>query len=101
MTTATITADDLVRRYAEDIAYVAEQAPATDLDALVGQLDSAARNFDIAGINGHEDLETAGTLLGEAINADGIERGVFLRKADELLTPLWDMTSEYRDMVGD
>ncbi|MEU1071911.1 MULTISPECIES: hypothetical protein [unclassified Streptomyces] len=102
MTTATITATDIIKRYATDIAYVAEQTPATDLAAFASQLDTAARTFGMAGINGHEDLETAGTLLGEAINADDdTERGVLLRKADELLTPVWDMTSEYRDMVED
>lgn len=102
MTTTAITADGIVSRYADNIAYVAEQKPATGLDDFIGQLDTAVRNFDLAGINGHEDLETAGILLGEALHADDdTERAVFLRKADKLLTPVWDMTDEYRGMVGD
>lgn len=102
MPTATITATDLIRRYADDIAYVAEQDLATDLDTFLDQLDTATRNFDMARINGHEDLETASVHLAEARNSDDeTARGVFLGRADELLKPVWDMTQEYRDMVGD
>lgn len=70
MPTTTITADDIIRRYADDIAYVAEEAPATDLAGPVDQLDTAARHFGDAGINGHEDLETAAVHLAEARNSD-------------------------------
>lgn len=105
MTTATITADDIIRRYAEDIAYVAEKDmdQATDIGTLADQLDTAARNFSMAGINGHEDVETAATFLAEAHHStDDIERTVFLRKANKLLSPIvWDMTQEYCGMVGD
>ncbi|MCX5097710.1 hypothetical protein OOK36_55740 [Streptomyces sp. NBC_00365] len=105
MTAATITAADIIRRYAEDIAYVAEKEKdqATDIGALADQLDTAARNFSMAGINGHEDLETASTFLAEAHHStEDVERTVFLRKADKLLSPIvWDMTQEYRGMVGD
>lgn len=102
MPTATITADDIVRRYAEDIAYVAEEAPATTFGEFIDQLDTAVPRYDTAGINGHEDLETASTLLGEALHADDdAVRSVFLKRADDLLGEVWDMTSEYRDMVGD
>lgn len=102
MTITAITANDIVNQYGDDIAYVAEKDPAADLDTFIDQLDTAVRNFDRAGINGHEDLETAGILLGEVLHAgDDTERAVLLRKADKLLKPVWDMTDEYRDMVGD
>lgn len=103
MTTATITADDIIRRYADDLAYVAEEDKATDAGTLAEQLGTAARRFDEAGINGHEDMETAATHLMEAHHAtDDAARTVFLTRADELLYPIvWDMTQEYRDMVGD
>jgi hypothetical protein len=101
MPTATITAADIVRRYADDIAYVAEQDPATDLDGFIGQLGTAASRFDMAGISGHEYLEKAATLLDEARSADDTERGVFLKRADKLLEHVGDMTEEYREMVGD
>jgi len=103
-TTATVTAEDLLKRYAADIGYVAEaEAPATDLAVLSHHLDTAATNFDMAGINGHEDIDTAAAFLAEVDSADDdTERGVFLRKADKLLSPLvFDMVQEYREMVGD
>lgn len=102
MPTVTITAADLIRDYADDIAYVAESTPAADLAALADQVGTAARNFSLARINCHEDMETASEYLHEAsLTADTTERTVFLRKADKLLTPVWDMTEEYREMVGD
>lgn len=102
MTTTAITADDIISRYADDIAFVAEEAPATDLDTFIDQLETAATRFGEAGINGHEDLETAAIHLGEARNADDENaRNVFLRRADELLEDVWDMTQDYRCMVGD
>jgi hypothetical protein len=102
MPTATITAADIVRRYADDIAYVAEQDPATDLDTLASQLGTAARNFDAAGINGHEGLGAAAGHLHEAsLAADDAARDAFLRRADKLLAHVWEMAEEYRDMVGD
>jgi hypothetical protein len=102
MTITAITVNDIINRYATGISFVAEEEPTADLDAFVNQLDTAVRNFDLAGINGHEDLETAGILLGEALHADDdTERVAFLRKADKLLKPVPDMTDEYRDMVGD
>lgn len=101
MTTATITAEDIVRRYAEELAFVTEEDKADDLAALIDHLQTAAPRFATADINGHEDLETAATLLAEANRAaDDTERTVFLRKADELLYPIvWDMTEGYRLMA--
>lgn len=103
MPTTVITAEDVIRRYAEDIAYVAEDTPATGLDAFIDHLDTAAGRYSMAGILGHEDLETAAVLLAEAsICDDEAARTVFLRRADALLAPIvWDMTQEYRGMVGD
>ncbi|MFJ6566613.1 hypothetical protein ACIQNU_04285 [Streptomyces sp. NPDC091292] len=102
MPTATLTDADVVRRYAAEIAYVAEApAPATDLESFIDQLDTAVRNFAMAQMQGHEDLETALTLLAEARDSDAPERPVFLKRADELLTPVWDMADEYRLMVDD
>lgn len=103
-TTDTVTAETLLTRYADDIAYVAEaEAPATDLSTLSHHLETAASNFDLARINGHEDIDDASRYVHDAHQADdATERAVFLRKADQLLHPIvFDMTREYRDMVGD
>ena len=80
-----------------------EENQAADLTKLIDHLETAGRRFELAGINGHEDLDTAATFLAHADEApDDTERAVFLRKADELLCPIvWDMTQEYREMVGD
>ncbi|MGW9401453.1 hypothetical protein [Streptomyces sp. NPDC055642] len=100
MTTTSIAAD-IVRRYADDIAFVAEDSPATTLDSLIDQLATAADEYDTAGITGHEDVETAATLLAEAGRAeDEAARDTFLKRADVLLRQIGDMTSEYRTMVG-
>ncbi|MFK3734714.1 hypothetical protein ACI2LJ_31120 [Streptomyces sp. NPDC088090] len=102
MTATVLTAETLIRRYADDIAYVAQQPPATDLAALISQLDTAAPRYEAAGINGHEDLETASLHLEEALRATGTDRDVFLTRAHELLRPLvGDMTQEYRAAAGD
>ncbi|MFB6999319.1 hypothetical protein ACFCXF_14740 [Streptomyces virginiae] len=103
MTATVLTAETLIRRYADDLAYVAQESPATDLVALISQLDTAAPRYEAAGINGHEDLETASSYLDEALNStDETSRDVFLRRADELLRPLvGDMTQECRAAAGD
>ncbi|MGY3341036.1 hypothetical protein ACVW0K_007229 [Streptomyces filamentosus] len=102
MTATAITPESLLRRYADDIAYVAQQPPATDLAGFASQLDTAAPRYEEAGINGHEDLETASLHLDEALRATGTDRDVFLRRADSLLRPLVsDMTQEYRLAAGD
>lgn len=104
MSAKIITADDLIRWYADDVAFVAEEAPAGNLGAFIGQLNTVALRFSDAGINGSEDLETAAIVLNEAINSadDGeADRNAFLRRAETLLAPVvWDMTQEYRDMAG-
>jgi hypothetical protein len=93
--TTTVTAEDLLKRYADDIAYVAEEAPATTIGEFIDQLDTAAPRYDTAGINGHEDLVTASTLLGEALHADDdAVRSVFLKRADDLLGEVWDMVGD-------
>lgn len=102
MTATVLTAETLIRRYADDIAYVAQEPPATDLAALISQVDTAAPRYEAAGINGHEDLETASSYLDEALHATGTDRDVFLRRAHDLLRPLvMDMTQEYRTDADD
>lgn len=103
MPTATITPDTLINHYAGTITLPAEaDTPATDLPTLAHHLDTAASNFDLAGINGHEDITTASHYVNEAHQAtDPTEQAVFLRKADKLLRPIVeDMVDEYQTMVA-
>lgn len=102
MPNTTITPDDIISRYADDIAFVAEEAPATDIDTFIDQLSTAARRYSEGGINGVEEVEDAATCLIEALNSsEEAERNVFLRRADEHLADVSEMTCEYRLMVGD
>ncbi|MER7487966.1 hypothetical protein ABTY20_19070 [Streptomyces sp. NPDC126497] len=100
MSTAALTVEDVVRRYAEDIAYVAEGSPAADPGTFTGQLGTAAERFEEAGVNGHEDVETAAVILNEVRNTDDeAARTALLGRAAELLRDVPDMADEYRTMV--
>lgn len=102
MATPAITGADVIRRYADDIAFIAGETPATTLPALVDHITTAASRCDAAGINGQEDLEAAALYVNEAYYSDDdTERSVFLSRADKALWPIvWDMTSEYRTAVA-
>jgi len=96
----TTIAPSILARYTDDIAFVAEEKPATTPEAFVDQLQTAAHNLGFfARINGAEDLETAATYLSDAIASTGAERKVLLNKAVEYLVNTSDMVDEYRDMV--
>ncbi|WP_432130602.1 hypothetical protein [Streptomyces tendae] len=102
MPTATITETDLIRRYADDIAYVAEEGPAADLDTFISQLRTAARRFELSRIDGHAALDAAVIHLDEAEVAFGdADRSALYSQADRMLYHLGDMADEYREMVGD
>ncbi|MFJ3083077.1 hypothetical protein ACIPJG_25440 [Streptomyces halstedii] len=97
--TKTITAETLLADYAVDIAFVAEEEPATTVDDFATHLRYSIRNFELAGINGTEELETAATYLVDAASStDPAERAVLLKKAARNLAYADDMVSEFRDM---
>ena len=92
------TADKLLTRYAVGIAFVAEEKPATTISDFTDQLRTAAEQFERAGINGSDDLETAATYLDDANgNTDDTERTVLLNRAAKNLAYANDMVGEYRD----
>lgn len=94
------TIDTLVARYADDIAFVAEERPATTPEGFIEQLRTAAHRLDVyARINGAEDLETAATYLTDAMASTGAERRVLLNRAVKYLAYTSDMVDEYRLMV--
>ncbi|MEU6990350.1 hypothetical protein ABZ953_06765 [Streptomyces sp. NPDC046465] len=83
-----------------DIAFVAEEKPATTPQELVGQLQTAAHRLGYnAGINGAEDLETAAAYLSDAVTSTGSKRQVLLDQAVEYLVNTADMVDEHRLMV--
>lgn len=92
--------EHIITRYADDIAFVAEERPATTLDAFIEQLRTAAHRLTVyARINGAEDLETAVTYLDDAIRSTGTERTVLLGQAMKYLKDAGEMVDEYRLMV--
>ncbi|MFE0207016.1 hypothetical protein [Streptomyces sp. NPDC058985] len=102
MATATITIDSLICKHASNIAYVAEMTtPATGLAEFTRHLTYAAENFNMAEVNGSDDLHSASTLLGQAAEVNGADKEPFLLRAAALLRIVPEMTDEYRDMVGD
>lgn len=94
-----VTPDKLLAWYAADIAFPAENTPATTLEAFASQLGTASDRMQDAGINNAEDLETAATYIADAAHLTGVEQAVLLKRASDLLSDVADMVDEYRDMV--
>ncbi len=97
--TDTVTARDILRQYADDIAFAAGEAPATTLEDFATQVATAGSRMEDAGINNAEDLDTASTYLNDAANASGTDQAVLLKRAGDLLNGVSDMVDEYRDMI--
>ncbi|QYA95322.1 hypothetical protein KZO11_17505 [Streptomyces anulatus] len=96
----TITIASLIADYADGIAFVAEEQPATNVPDFTAQVRNTIRNFELAGINGTEELEDAATYLDDAdASTDDNERAVLLNRAAVNLAYADDMVDEYRDMV--
>ena len=85
--------------YADDIAFVAEESPATTLADFASQVGTAGSRMEDAGINNAEDLDTAATYLNDAANASGTDQAVLLKRASDLLNDVSDMVDEYRAMI--
>ncbi len=94
-----VTPELLISWYADDIAFAAEESPATALEAFAAQVGTAGSRMEDAGINNAEDLDTASTYLADAANASGVDQAVLLKRAADLLNDLSDMVGEYRDMI--
>ncbi|MCX4792641.1 hypothetical protein OG369_43480 [Streptomyces sp. NBC_01221] len=94
-----ITADTIRIRYAANIAFVAEEEPATTVSDFIDQLHTAAENFGMARFDTDE-LENAVTYLSDAASStDETERAVLLKRAAENLAYVDDLADEYRLMV--
>ncbi|MFE6479661.1 hypothetical protein [Streptomyces rochei] len=86
--------------YTDDIAFAAEEEPATTVQDFIEQLGTAAHNLgNLARINGAEDLETAAQYLSDALDSEGAEHEVLVKRAVRYLKSTADMVDEYRLMV--
>lgn len=98
--TKTLTIESLIAEYAADIAFAAEEQPATTVDDFAAQLRDSVRTFELAGINGGDELEDAATYLVDASEStDSNARTAFLMLAARNLSYADEMVSELRDMV--
>ncbi|GAA0575070.1 hypothetical protein [Streptomyces mordarskii] len=102
MTTAetitTLTFEQIINRYAEKVAIVADETPATDLDEFIGQLEIASENLDDTGIDS-DDVDAAATLLAEARTSDGSEQQVLLNRAGQRLLNASGFLDDYELML--
>ncbi|MCX4792516.1 hypothetical protein OG369_42840 [Streptomyces sp. NBC_01221] len=100
MTTSTqpLTIDTLIARYAEGIAFVADEPAATTVSDFIDQLGTAAENFDMARFD-TDGVNAAATYLADAnASTDDTERTVLLKRAADNLVFVDNLADEYRDM---
>lgn len=98
--TRTGTVDSLIAKHADDIAFVAEEQPASTVHDFTYQVGVAAEYFEGAGINGGDELEVGAQYLAAAAAAtDDNQRSILLGKAAEYLARTNDMADEYRLML--
>ncbi|MFE1949901.1 hypothetical protein ACFW9D_05465 [Streptomyces sp. NPDC059524] len=98
--TQKVTAETILTRYANDVAFASSNTPATTLAEFIPQLDAAIDELQSAGITGSFALNTAIPLLTEALAAEDDEsRQSFIDAATRRLKNLGDAVDEFRDMV--
>ncbi|MFB7398277.1 hypothetical protein [Streptomyces sp. NPDC056191] len=99
--TAPLTADQLVARYADDIAFAAEMKPATTVGNFIQQLDTAHCTLaEVSGISLADDPDVAAPYLTDAEQPDTTtaEKQTLLQKAADLMRDIPDAVDEYRLM---
>ncbi|MFF1574816.1 hypothetical protein ACFVWR_18915 [Leifsonia sp. NPDC058292] len=90
----------LIDTYAKDVAFAADEEPATTASEFIDQLTTAAINLDHAGINGTENLDNAAVYLTDALNStDRDEVKILLTRASRYLQSTTDLVDEYRLML--
>lgn len=93
--------EDLLKRYAQGVAYLAEYDVATSLEELAEQLVTVIYNLDKAGIT-FDDLPRAVVYLEDAdACSDGAERNALIKRADRFLKYLPDLLEDYKLMIGE
>ncbi|MEV6133120.1 hypothetical protein AB0M05_41080 [Streptomyces violaceusniger] len=96
--TTTLTVEQIITRYAEKVAVAADETPATDLDELINQLETASENLADAGIDS-DDVDAAATLLAEARTSSGNEQQVLLNTAGQRLLNASGFLDDYELML--
>lgn len=94
----TVTFESIVETYAESLAVVADESPATEIDAFISQLSSASYNMDIAGLD-INDVDAAATYLADARSSTGSEQQVLLAKVWRRLQNSAELFDDFKMMI--
>jgi hypothetical protein len=94
-----VTPESLIALYGEDIAFVAEEEPATSVSDFVGQLQIAAERLEDGGCVGAEEIGPAATYLVDAEHVQPQDRQALLNRAAERLRLVDEAVEEYRLML--
>ena len=100
MPAKTITIEQIITRYAKDLAFVADEdeSPATGIHEFIDQLHTASQHLEMAHFD-TDDVDAAATQLDAARNSSGSEQQVFLKQAIQHLLIAGDQFDEYALMV--
>ncbi|MFD4756369.1 hypothetical protein [Streptomyces sp. NPDC058426] len=95
-----LTEAEIITRYAEGLAFVTEDKPATTLYGIAAQIQEAGDILlEVGGLDIAEGVGAAGVLLQQAAESDTAEeKNLFIRRATPILHQLDDAIDEYRDM---
>lgn len=99
MTTTTITIPELIAKYADCLAFVTEEEPASTLAELSEQICTAEDALVRVGIHMAEGISDAAVLLDQCRDGGPEEQALFLSRAANQLVYLGDAVDEYRLMV--
>lgn len=94
-----VTVAGLLAHFATDIAFVAGEQPATNLDDFAEQVSTAAERLEGARIAGADALDEASAALTAAGVTNSSDAVAYLRHAARSLQDTTDMVGEYRLMV--
>lgn len=89
----------LIARYAENVAFVAEEKPATDVQDFIHQLTVTADRLEEVRLDENSLTASAATYLAAAVSADAADQQMLLKFAEEDLCEVAPRIDEYRDMV--
>ncbi|WP_326806672.1 hypothetical protein OHB04_02440 [Streptomyces sp. NBC_01775] len=100
MTNKSLTPEAFISRYGTGVASVAERKQrARTTSAFLSHLGDALHNLDKAQFD-TSDLATGAECLADAVQSEGAEQQVLLKRAGKCLRGLDDMCDEYMEMAA-
>jgi hypothetical protein len=100
MANKSLTPEAFIVMYGKGVASVAEQQRrARTTSTFLNHLNDALHNLDRAQFD-TSDLATGAECLADAVQSEGAEQQVLLKRADKYLRGLDDMCDEYMEMAA-